>query len=100
MRHIFHFKNLVKSVDIGEFPPNVFKRILYDLYLIESKRMDNRCKIILLEDDERLYLNCLLIGSQRIGNYKRIYCRYRKHASLIAFQKIKENKYENNKKTT
>ena len=88
MRQIFHFNTLLKDVCMNEFPISVFKRILYDLFLIESKRMDNRCKIILLEKEERLSLNYMYIGSYKIKGYRRIYCKYRKRSSFIAFQKI------------
>ena len=98
MRQIFHFKNLVKDIKINEFPLNVFKRILFDMYLIESRRMNKRCKIILLEVNEQIKGDFVFIGWRKIGEYKRIYCQRKKSSSFIAFQKITEGKNENNKK--
>lgn len=92
MKLLHKTKDAIKLIKPKTIPNDVMKYILYDLLMIETKRMGPRCNVYILEENERVTRPYVWMGGIKIGRYKRYFYKFLNKIYACIYIEIKEKK--------
>ena len=89
----------IKLIKPRTYPDDVMKYILYDLLMIETKRMGARCNVYILSGNERVTRPYVWMGGLKLSKYVRYYYRFLNKVNACIYIENKEIKKDdrNNK---